>query len=153
MSRARSSCRLRIWILTIDLMNRPSAKQKYVYTCYDMRTCNWWRAHLWRLVSDINNCTSNKLVYKWCFLRPIAQTATADDPSRSSIFSSSEYFISQSFQLQTKSLSWLSLGWNTGTSSQVYGPLKTFDETLLLWETTVDSLTTIAPSCPSKYMN
>ena len=45
------------------------------------------------------------------------------------------------------------MAFNDGSSSQLYGLLKTYDETLLLWESTAaNSLTTISQSRPSNYV-
>jgi len=68
--------------------------------------------------------------------------------------SSSECNTSSPFQLHPWSIAWFILALNDGTSSRMYGLLKTYDETLLLRETTAaNSLTTSSPTRPSKNVN
>jgi len=65
--------------------------------------------------------------------------------------SSSEYIKSPLFQLHTWSIAGFILVLNARTTFQLYDLLKTYDDTMLLWESTaVNSLTTTSPSRRSK---
>jgi len=65
----------------------------------------------------------------------------------------SEYSTSPSFQLHPWSIASFILALNMGISSQPYGLLKTYDETLLQWESTAaSSLNTVSSSLPTMYV-
>jgi len=87
------------------------------------------------------------------FLGPKPWIATADDASRCTTVSNPQHSTSPLFQLLPCSIASFIRALNIGNSSHSYGPLKTYDETLLLWKTTSSIyLRTISPSRPSKYV-
>ena len=84
------------------------------------------------------------------FWSPKQQIATADDASRCSTVSRSEYGRTPSFQLHPWSIVWLIRAVSNGTSSELYGLLNTYDETQLLLESIAsNSLTMSSQSRPS----